>query len=131
MESIISASEIKNRTRVKFAESGLSYSLITSKELSKLVELVETELEKFNRHNDISFSVNPFRKKDVRYKKDGSLEFAQIRVKGHYFDNREAITFNRENEFIGFCGWADITNAMPFVNAFDSWRIWMVQRNFY
>ncbi len=49
-------------------------------------------------------------------KNDGTLETAFIFVNSHYFEGREAISFNRD--FVGFAGWADDTNVQPFVKAF-------------
>lgn len=56
--------------------------------------------------------------------KNNKLVFAEIRVKGTYFDDREAITFN-EDGFIGLCGWADGYNLTPFVMGFKDWCDYM------
>lgn len=61
---------------------------------------------------------------NVKLNKNGKLVFAEIRVKGTYFDDREAITFN-EDGFIGICGWADGYNLTPFVLGFKDWCDWL------
>ena len=61
---------------------------------------------------------------NVKLNKNGKLVFAEIRVKGTYFDDREAITFN-EDGFIGICGWADGYNLTPFVMGFKDWCDYM------
>ena len=60
------------------------------------------------------------RNTNVKLNKNGKLVFAEIRVKGTYFADREAITFN-EDGFIGFCGWADGYNLTPFIVGFKEW----------
>lgn len=56
--------------------------------------------------------------------KENKLVFAELRVKGTYFDDREAITFH-EDGFIGICGWADGYNLTPFAMAFKDWCDYM------
>ena len=93
-----------------------------------LLALLAEELEKFseevkdpNTHGIASMRISDrnglkrylpiFNKKD-----NGELETAYIFVDSHYFNGREAISFNRD--FVGFAGWADDTNIQPFVKAF-------------
>lgn len=42
-----------------------------------------------------------------------------IRVKSHYFDSREGVTFS--DDFVGFAGWADETNIQPILWAMIDW----------
>ena len=56
--------------------------------------------------------------KDVQDTPHG--RYAELRCKSHYFDNREAITFNTDG-FIGFAGWADKTNIQPILEGFREW----------
>jgi hypothetical protein len=46
--------------------------------------------------------------------------YAEIRYKGSYFDNREAVSFNKDG-FIGFAGWADDRNVQPVSEGFAKW----------
>lgn len=48
------------------------------------------------------------------------IESAFLFCDGSYFTGREAISFNSDG-FIGFCGWADDKNSMPFLVAFYRW----------
>ena len=40
--------------------------------------------------------------------------------KSDYFDNREAVSFNRDG-FVGFAGWADNENVQPILRGFQIW----------
>ena len=44
----------------------------------------------------------------------------ELRVKGPYWDWREAVTFSTSG-FIGFCGWASGFNERPFLDGFREW----------
>ena len=50
----------------------------------------------------------------------GVIESAFLSCDGSYFTGREAISFNSDG-FIGFCGWADDKNSIPFLVAFYRW----------
>jgi hypothetical protein len=104
-----------NDCRNKFKESGLKYSDIGSREIAKLSNLLRDELYLNNKFN---LSVNPDIK--CKYDKNGSIISCFIYVNSNYFTKREAFSFNSE-EFIGFCGWADRSNCIPFYNTFDKW----------
>lgn len=45
---------------------------------------------------------------------------AELRCEAHYFDDREAVTFNA-NGFVGFAGWADDQNVQPILRGFVKW----------
>lgn len=49
-----------------------------------------------------------------------------LTCKSHYFDNREAVSFNDEG-FIGFAGWADNRNIEPILQGFIDW-VYEVER---
>jgi hypothetical protein len=70
-----------------------------------------------------TYGVQPIRKKDIYRdggKPDGNINSVELHVSAHYFNRREAITFNRDG-FIGFCGWSDSTNSQPIYAAFVEW----------
>jgi len=50
----------------------------------------------------------------------GGRRIVEIRCSSDYFDNREAVTFNRDG-FVGICGWADRKNSLAFTRGFCSW----------
>ena len=115
---------IGEQLRLKFNELGFTYSMITSREISKLMDLLKIELDKYNL-NDIDglqLKISKLSKCDFfyDYNLDGSITKVLIKVDGYYFKDREAISFNRDG-FIGFCGWASSKNAMPIYDAFDKW----------
>ena len=120
--------DYRQTARNHFEEAGLTYSDIKEKDFYMLLALLAEELEKLgeevkdpNTHGIASMRISDrnglkrylpiFNKKD-----NGELETAYIFVDSHYFNGREAISFNRD--FVGFAGWADDTNIQPFVKAF-------------
>ena len=104
-----------------FKKSNLSYNNITMNDLYKLIQILN---KKIADAGSCMLMINEpklsGRNKNVKLSKDGKLVFAEIRVKGTYFDDREAITFN-DDGYIGFCGWADGYNLTPFVMGFKEW----------
>jgi len=118
--------------REYFKSEGLKYSDITHKDFLFLQYALADELEKYSKEVDdpkihgiatmrISFNKKNHPKFNT-YK--GKLESAFIKVDSHYFEGREAISFNRDG-FIGFAGWADDTNVKPFVLAFNRF-VWLI-----
>lgn len=118
----------REKARQYFKESGLAYTDIKEKDFYMLLAILADELEKYseevkdpNTHGIASMRISDrnglkrylpiFNKKD-----NGELETAYIFVDSHYFNGREAISFNRD--FVGFAGWADDTNVRPFTKAF-------------
>lgn len=110
--------------RLKFTEQGLTYQMITSREISNLIELLNVEIEMFNGilGNELKLKISKFGKYDFKYNHNngGCIESIFIKVDAFNFEDREAISFN-SNGFIGFCGWASSKNAVPMFNAFDKW----------
>lgn len=108
--------------RKRFAELGLTYKDIGSKEFYNLIEklneiLPENEFTYFK----MKVTTRPKRyAPQINFAPDGSIKSAFIRCDAHYFTGREAISFN-EDGFIGFAGWADISNTKPFTTAFIKW----------
>ena len=114
--------------RQYFKEAGLTYSDIKEKDFYMLIAILADELDKFSEivkdpnihgiatmricdRNGLKINLPEFNKTD-----SGELKTAYIKVDSHYFEGREAISFNRD--FVGFAGWADDTNVQPFVKAF-------------
>lgn len=56
----------------------------------------------------------------IRIGETGGIREAYLFCDASYFKGREAISFNADG-FIGFCGWADSNNSIPFVAAFCRW----------
>lgn len=109
--------EITQLRRTNFTISGLTYSDITLNDINHLIDLVNKNGAS---HKRMKMTVCRVLKKDVKLSTKGGIIHAYIKVKGPYFDKREAISFN-EDGFIGFAGWADKFNVLPFVEAFDEW----------
>lgn len=107
--------------REYFKKSNLTYDDIDMNDIYKLIQILNV---KITEANSCMLMINEpklrGRNTNVKLNKNGKLVFAEIRVKGTYFADREAITFN-EDGFIGFCGWADGYNLIPFIIGFKEW----------
>lgn len=103
-----------------FKECNLTYDDIGMNEIYKLIQILNRRIEQVG---SCMLMINEPKLKG-RYRniilKDGKIKFAEIKVKGTYFDDREAITFN-DDGYIGFCGWADGYNLTPFIMGFKEW----------
>jgi hypothetical protein len=106
-------------------EYNLTYKNISSRELYKLHQLLSSELEKHElKEHWIKILPIKIQKNTISFNNDGNIKYAFLHCKGSWFDKREAISFN-QNGFIGFAGWADDTNIIPFVEAFKKWLKWI------
>lgn len=108
--------------RKKFADLGLSYQDIGSKEFFDLVKRLEKVLPE-NEYTDLKMQVCYKPKKyapKIEFDPYGCIISAFIRCNAYYFKGREAISFNSDG-FIGFAGWADTTNTKPFTVTFMQW----------
>lgn len=106
----------RDEARNYFKNNNLSYELINMNDIYRLIQLLNIEISKLN---SCMLMMNEPKKKDYKFK-DNKLVFAELRVKGTYFDRREAITFNQDG-FIGLCGWADGYNSQPILYGFINW----------
>ena len=111
-----------------FKNNNLSYEDIGINEIYKLVQILN---QKIAEAGSFMLMINEpklcGRNTNIKLDKDGNIKYAEIRVKGTYFDDREAITFN-ENGWIGFCGWADGYNLTPFVMGFKEWCDYLINK---
>lgn len=111
--------------RKYFKKCNLTYDDIDINAIYKLIQILNAKIVEAN---SCMLMINEpklrGRYTNVKLNKNGKLVFAEIRVKGTYFDDREAITFN-EDGFIGLCGWADGYNLTPFVSGFKDWCDWL------
>lgn len=104
-----------------FKKCDLTYDDITMNDLYKLIQILNIKIAEAG---SCMLMMNEpklrGRYTNVKLNKSGKLVFAELRVKGTYFNDREAITFN-DDGYIGFCGWADGYNLTPFVMGFKEW----------
>lgn len=111
----------RDLARKHFQRCGLSYKDIGLHEINTLIKYLNKHFADYNSCMVMIKEPRVTGKiKDVILDSDKRIKFAQLRVKGTYFEDREAITFN-EDGWIGFCGWADNSNLTPFVMAFVEW----------
>lgn len=110
----------REQAREYFVNNNLSYSDIEMNDLYKLISF----LNKLMFDDEILIMMNEPKlrgpNKNIKLNKKNRVIFAELRCKGTYFCDREAITFN-EDGFIGFCGWADDKRASIITTAFIYW----------
>lgn len=114
--------------RKYFKNNNLSYEDIGMNEIYKLIQILNRRIAEAG--SCILMINEPKlrgRNTNIKLNKVGKIKYAEIRVKGTYFNDREAITFN-EDGFIGFCGWADGHNLTPFVMGFREWCDYLLSK---
>lgn len=110
-----------NDAREYFKSKGLTYDSISEGDILILSMMLEKELKKSNKAGETSVSTITLSKKvDMKKKANGHIMYCFLYVNSHYFERREAISFNRDG-FIGFAGWADQGNTNPLLRAFLKW----------
>lgn len=110
-----------NEAREYFKNKGLTYDSITEGDILILAMMLEKEIKKSNKAGETSTSTITLSKKvDMKKKTNGHIICCFLYVNSHYFEQREAISFNRDG-FIGFAGWADQGNTNPLLRAFLKW----------
>lgn len=116
--------EEREIARENWRNSGLTYNDIDRKDIDELRNLIKYELQTYlpttEHSRSMEMRLSKVRKMDYKYNKDGTLKFALINIAGSYFDQRDGIRFN-EDGYIGFCGWADGSNKLPILKAFNKW----------
>lgn len=116
----------RDALRKMFAER-FTYSDLTQHDIEALEGFIAIELARYNKERayaafsamHISHRVK-FSPTVAMSSRAGGIESAFLFCDGSYFNGREAISFNSDG-FIGFCGWADDKNSIPFLVAFYRW----------
>ena len=104
-----------------FEKKGLTYNDITEGDILALVLLLNREIKKAIKNDEMStHSMHLSKKMDIKKRSNGTITECYLYINSHYFTQRECISFNK-NGFIGFCGWADQGNANPILRAFLQW----------
>lgn len=105
--------EPRNQARKAFADSGLTHADLSISDLEALRDTLDKHLKGFTSMKDYRM--------ERRIRIVGwPSGWAALRCRAFYFDKREAVTFGSDG-FIGFCGWADDTNAAPILAGFHEW----------
>ena len=112
------SNDYREEARQKFEESGLSYKDIGSKEIALLKKILKKELalKKYS----LKMELTKPRMQTAYDPYWGCIKHCFIDVKSSYFDCRQGISFFSDNK-IGFAGWADTNNVIPFTTAFCKW----------
>lgn len=110
--------------RDNFNRRGLDLSDIKVADFYFLIGFLAEELERFSKksHEGIHSMKVSNEKRSYSPKfvadKNGGMLWATITVDSHYFEGREAFTFNNDG-WVSISGWADKINSIPFVDAFN------------
>jgi hypothetical protein len=108
----------RDEARAVWIESTLTYDDLTLGRVHKL----RTMMDKAMRESGL---IEGYRMRGAPKASLQSNGFhIEMRCKAHYFENREAVTFNHGG-FVGFAGWADERNVQPILSAFVAWVAWM------
>lgn len=94
----------RNAARAAFHDAGLTYAILTPDNLRDLRRCIDQKLRASG------LIKNTFRMRKTK----------ELRCRSFYFDDREAVTFNRDG-FIGFAGWAGNENVQPILEGFIEW----------
>ncbi len=97
--------------RRAFAEPGLTQAAVTRGSLQRLRTLINQRMV-----------AGGYMQGTLRCRQRGVVraDRAALMCKAFYFDDREAVTFNRDG-FIGFAGWASDENVQPILGGFIAW----------
>lgn len=116
----------RDALRKMFAER-FTYSDLTQHDIEALEGFIAIELARYNKERAYAAFSAMLISHRVKFKptvtmspRTGGIESAFLFCDGSYFKGREAISFNSDG-FIGFCGWADDKNSIPFLVAFYRW----------
>ena len=115
----------RDEAREYFKSLDLSYKDISEIDVYILTKYIEVELDNYYKNGgdhakSMDLRVKAPLKKNVKVLKRSGLQYAYIRVAGSYFENREAISFNKDG-FIGFGGELDSKNTTPIIKGFCNW----------
>jgi hypothetical protein len=106
----------RDEARALFAGTGLTYDVLTRDSVQRLRTHINIRMQS----SDLIQGTFRCKQRGVVRNKDGKTRHAGIRCKAHYFEDREAVTFNPDG-FIGFAGWADDKNVQPILAGFADW----------
>jgi hypothetical protein len=98
-----------------FEKSSMTYKDITKENLERLRDIINIEMIESGNFD------NTFRCNDkVELIITGNRFFAGLTCRSHYFNDREAVSFNCDG-FVGFAGWASTDNVQPILKGFERW----------
>jgi len=108
--------------RAMFKEKYPDIQVIRQLEIHHLIYLIDLELEKRRQDTSVFMYMNPLNRYVANMLQNKGIAYKglELKVRSHYFNNREAITFYKGGT-VGFCGWAGGRNHEPFLQAFENW----------
>lgn len=115
----------RDYAREYFNHCGLTYTQIKKGNIQKLRQMIHKKISATDLLSN-SFECN--RKTKIETFVEGSIEYAYIGCKAHYFSDRDAVTFHKGGR-ITFASWACKVNVQPILEAFVEWCDLMVGVN--
>lgn len=115
------------QARELFGSLGLSYSDITEDDLVDLRNSINLKMRNADYFRGAYRCNDKIERERKSRKKIPNPFYAAITCRAHYFDHREAVTFNTDG-FIGFAGWSDSHNIVPIHDAFSEWCVNLSKR---
>ncbi len=103
----------RDEARAHWAASGLTYEVLNKATLAKLRKMIDTSMRE-------SACFKGTYRAGRAATLNGKWGPADIRCQAYYFNDRQAVTFEKGG-FVGFAGWADDTNVQPILSAFCGW----------
>lgn len=104
----------RDHVREAFGKSAAKAAPITFERMRSLRNHINAEMLKDGLMDGTFHMAHP-----SRIKVHGD-DCAELRCVSHYFQDREAVTFNAGG-FVGFAGWADEYNVQPILRGFVAW----------
>ena len=105
----------REQARKAYQESGLDgFFPLTFERMAALRDTINHEMLEAALMDGTFHMAHPSR---IRIHSEDCVE---LRCTSHYFDDREAVTFNADG-FVGFAGWSDETNVQPILRGFIEW----------
>lgn len=105
----------RDQAREIWATSGLSLADLTADNLRQLRGMIDRAMKASGLMQGSYRAAQRF-----CCRLDVQQPWAELRCRSNYFDNRQAVTFEKEG-FVGFAGWADEFNVQPILSAFCKW----------
>ena len=118
-EEIIEKAHIGSTTDLcrKYASDDFAFQMMPIENFERLRDLIQIEIDKLLSDPTYQMITKLKVKDKIKRNKDGIF----LRISGSYFSDRQGISFNKKNGFIGFCAEMDGCNRIPFVVGFINW----------
>ena len=119
-------SDIRETCRARYAELGIEkYGSVYEGDIEVLYMILNRHIKAWVKTLGCSMPTMHMSKRvKISKCRNGMIREAYLFVNSFYWNQREAISFNKDG-FIGFAGWADDLNVKPICEAFLEWCDYM------